>query len=387
MDLLEGEAPSLAHGLAIPVELQRGAARQRGPADVDGLLHARLRIATGAAVGPERVGLIHRSPGHQPLLEEPVDAERLQALGVVHLGREQVVLAEQRLPLERIDDRLARRLPDLRLDHSVLEELRDRLGDGVVAGARGKGDACARGRRGRPVEGLDVLHLAPARRMMRPVPGRDEEVVGGPRVRRAREREAVRQAVAVRLLERRFDLLAIVLPVQIGLLDGGDQKRRHVDERALGEEPDLPLHLAALECLGDVVVDGRREVVGVGGVLHRPHLASRHQIVRRFVLDVREQDAGGVPLLLAQRLGDLVEVLGGDQLEVDVSRLAELGELVLTHPGDPGRARAEEDARLGAPREVRPRRSEVDEQEPHVDDDAEEDQHVDKDLLSHGAGR
>jgi len=193
-----------------------------------------------------------------------------------------------------------------------------------------------------------------------------------------RRRKSLRQPDAVRLLERRVDVLAVLLPVQVRVLDRRAEVHRHVHQRALGQVPLLAVDDAARGRLGHELSERLAQLGGVGAVGDGANQPAVLQLVGVLVVDVGEQQAGGVLLLLQQLLVDLLESPRADELEIDVLGDGELGELVLAHPLDARLARPQQDARLRAPPEVRPLRPEVDEQESHVDEDPQHHQPVDE---------
>ena len=140
---------------------------------------------------------------------------------------------------------------------------------------------------------------------------------------------------------------------------------------------------AALDRLGDVLGQGRIQLRRLGAIGDGPHRSCADQVLGVLVVDVGQQEARRLILLLAQDLQDFVEALGADELEVDVVGLGELGELVLQHPADTRRAGAQQDLRRLPAAEVRPRGGDVDEQKADVDGDAEDHQRVDQRLLQH----
>ena len=316
-------------------------------------------------------------------MEEAVHVELLQPALLAGVGK-QAVLAEQRLPLERVDQRGRVELAQLLVGHAVAVEGVEQLSRRVLAVAAGPGDARRGRRRERVVGRDDARGLGPARGMARPGPGCDEQVEAVPAIRRALEAVVGGKARAVRLLQRCLDVLALLLPVDVRVLDGRPQVDDDVHQGALGQVPLLSFHLPALHRFGDELGERRPQLGRLGAVRDGADQQAVLQLLRVLVVHVGEEQAGGVLLLLLEELVHLLESPGTHELEVDVVRGAELAELVGLHPADPRRARAQEHPRLVAARQVRPLRAQVDEQEPDVDGDAQDDQAVDEQLAQHG---
>ncbi len=220
--------------------------------------------------------------------------------------------------------------------------------------------------------------------MVRPVPAGDEEIEIVPGVGRLLQLVARGKADAVCFLEGGLDGGPIAVPVQVRLLDRGPEEDRHVEQRALGQEPLHVAHLAALHRLGDVLGDRGGQLAGLDALRDGPHGAVLDQLVGALVVDVRQGDAGGLVSLLEEDLERLLEAPGADEFEIDVVLAAVLVELVLAHPGDARGAGAEQHLDPSLAREVRPLGPQVDEQQRDVDRDAEDDQRVDERLLEHG---
>src|SRR5207248_8037081 len=131
-------------------------------------------------------------PGEPPLLEEAIHVELLETALLAGIGKQRV-FAEQRLPLERVDQRRRVELAELLLGHPVAVEGVEQLAGGILAAAARPGDP-RRGRRSQRTVGRnDAGSLGPARGMVGPGPGGDEQVEAVPAIRRALEAVIGRQ--------------------------------------------------------------------------------------------------------------------------------------------------------------------------------------------------
>src|SRR6185436_18879903 len=100
-------------------------------------------------------------------------------------------------------------------------ERADQVADRVVALAGAEGEARPHDRVGHLRAGGHVgrHRLGPARGRLRPGPAGDEEIVAVPGVGTPLELVTLWKSYAICFLQRRLDLLPVLLPVQVRVLD------------------------------------------------------------------------------------------------------------------------------------------------------------------------